>query len=133
MLDLDLRLCILGTTSEPFGDPEKCFWGLFVPVRQGGRALALTGPQAIGAVFGVVLAHEVTADDGQMISHVWDRLMQRAPITTIAGTIGFATVTVAHLLNALDRHPRLDPYAGFGFAVIRRADHMPRTQEASQC
>ncbi|MFH5209251.1 hypothetical protein ACHIPZ_13755 [Antrihabitans sp. NCIMB 15449] len=80
--------------------------------------MALTGPQAIGAVFGVVLVHEVTADEGQMISHLWDRMMSRAPVTTIVCTVGFAAVTTAHLINALDRYPRLDPYAGFGFAVI---------------
>ncbi|MBJ8342792.1 hypothetical protein JGU71_28270 [Antrihabitans sp. YC3-6] len=80
--------------------------------------MALTGPQAIGALVAGAALHEVTCDPDQLISHAFDRALERAPITTIAITIGFATVTTAHLLNALDRYPRLDPYAGFGFAVL---------------
>jgi hypothetical protein len=80
--------------------------------------MALTGAQAISALFAGAALHELTSDDDQLISHVFDRLLERAPVTTIAVTLGFVSVTTAHLLNALDRHPRLDPYAGFGFAVI---------------
>ncbi len=82
--------------------------------------MPLTGPQAIGAVIGVIAAHEVTAADGQLISHVWDRWMAERPVLTITATVAGAAITVAHLCNGFEYAgiERLDPYAGFGFAAL---------------
>ena len=81
---------------------------------------ALTGREAILGTFGFIGGHELTAAQGQLISHVFDEWMARHPVVTVVATFAFANITAAHLCNILHqpRLHRLDPYAGFGYAVL---------------
>lgn len=82
--------------------------------------MALTGAQAIGAVVGIAFVHEVTCDEGELISNLWDEWMMRRPVITTILTIAFVNITAAHLCNAMDRPhlARFDPYSGFGYPLL---------------
>lgn len=60
----------------------------------------------------LVLTHEFVCPPGELLSDGVDRGLQKHPVLVY----GFTAVTVAHLLNWLP--PKLDPYAGFGHAVL---------------
>lgn len=68
----------------------------------------VSGEQAVAALVGIALAHEVLADRGQLLSNAYDRWLEKYPIVTWTVT----TVTVLHLLNVLP--PTIDPYARIG-------------------
>ena len=51
-----------------------------------------------------VLAYELMAEDGELLSHQVDRWLEAHPVLTSAAV----TITAAHLLNILPQ--RLDPW-----------------------
>ncbi|WP_425298862.1 DUF7427 family protein [Nocardia cyriacigeorgica] len=64
----------------------------------------LTARQAWILLFGITLAHELTARPGELLSEEVDRQL----IAHRWATIGFGAVTVAHLYNLLPEP--VDPY-----------------------
>jgi hypothetical protein len=58
----------------------------------------------VALVAGVV-AYEIYAEDGELLSHQVDRWLEEHPILTWTVTV----FTAAHLLNVL--HPYVDPFA----------------------
>lgn len=76
-------------------------------------ARALTGKQAWAVVFGLVIAHELTCAEGQLLSEEVDRALAKHPVLVY----GFTLLTVAHLLNWLPN--RFDPYTVFGSPLSR--------------
>lgn len=60
-----------------------------------------------------VLAYELYADEGELLSEAVDRYLIRRPMLTTA----VALITTAHLLNVIPQ--RYDPYTA-GFIAIRR-------------
>lgn len=59
-------------------------------------------------IFGLVVLHEFTCSDGELLSEEVDRMLQKHPVATYA----FTLVTVAHLLNRLPTS--VDPYRAIG-------------------
>lgn len=60
-----------------------------------------------------VIAYELKADDGELLSEAVDRYLVRRPVLTTA----IIVMTAAHLANAIPE--RLDPYTAT-FTAIRR-------------
>jgi hypothetical protein len=60
-----------------------------------------------------VLAYEILAPTDELLSYGCDRYLQAHPWLTRA----FIGVTALHLLNAIPGY--LDPYHGFGVAILR--------------
>jgi len=95
--------------AESFPDTRRRtveLFTLYERIRPADRAWA-------ALVFGV-LAYEVMAKDGEMMSHSYDRWLQRRPVITWGATL----LTVSHLLNLLPE--RLDPFT-WGWKITRGA------------
>lgn len=59
-------------------------------------------------IFGLVVLHEFTCSEGELLSEEVDRMLDKYPLATYA----FTAITVAHLLNWLP--PTIDPYRAIG-------------------
>lgn len=59
-------------------------------------------------IFGLVVLHELTCAEGELLSEEVDRMLDKYPLATYA----FTFLTVAHLLNRLP--PAIDPYRAIG-------------------
>ncbi|MFI5776982.1 hypothetical protein [Nocardia sp. NPDC051570] len=71
----------------------------------------LTGERALIVLAAAVTAYEVAAPENELISHAFDRLLEKHRIAT-----GFAVIyTAAHLLNILP--PRVDLYHRLGRTI----------------
>ncbi|MFE5290142.1 hypothetical protein ACFRAQ_34685 [Nocardia sp. NPDC056611] len=71
----------------------------------------LTGERALIALTIAITAYEIAAPEGQLISHAFDRLLEKHRYAT-----GFAVIyTSAHLLNVLP--PRVDLYHLLGRTI----------------
>ncbi|GAA1598893.1 hypothetical protein [Nocardia ninae] len=71
----------------------------------------LTGERALIGLAVAILAYEIAAPEGQLISHAFDRLLERHRTATT-----FAVVyTAAHILNILP--PRVDLYHAMGTTI----------------
>ncbi|WP_452446542.1 DUF7427 family protein [Nocardia rhizosphaerihabitans] len=64
----------------------------------------LTGKQAWAILFALTVAHEITAQPGELLSEEVDRQL----ISHRWATVAFGAVTVAHLYNVLPT--TVDPY-----------------------
>lgn len=80
---------------------------------------SLTSKQAIAALVAGAFVHELSAKQGQLISHAWDAWMKHPVLTTVV-TFGLFNLTAAHLCNVFERFglTRLDPFAGFGYPAL---------------
>ncbi|WP_456320203.1 DUF7427 family protein [Nocardia terpenica] len=72
-------------------------------VRISGNSM-LTGKQAWALLFAIVVAHEITAKRGELLSEEVDRQLTSHRWATIT----FGALTVGHLYNVVP--PRIDPY-----------------------
>jgi hypothetical protein len=72
----------------------------------------LTSREAWIAIAVVVTVHELTAREGELLSHAVDRGMETHRIATVAA-VG---LTALHLINALPAWA--DPYMGFGYPLL---------------
>lgn len=59
-------------------------------------------------IFGLVVLHEFTCSEGELLSEEVDRMLVKHPVATYA----FTLVTVAHLLNRIPTS--VDPYRAIG-------------------
>lgn len=75
---------------------------------------ALSGKQVIGLIGGIVLYHEFSCDDEQLISDEFHRQRKKHPVTLCSLVI----ITAGHLIK-LWPEP-VDPYSGFGFSLLTK-------------
>lgn len=71
-------------------------------------ARALRARHMWAVIFGLVVLHEFTCAEGELLSEEVDRMLVKHPLATYA----FTFLTVAHLLNRLP--PAIDPYRAIG-------------------
>lgn len=79
----------------------------------------LTGNQAWTVIAATVVAHELTAPQGQLLSHAADNARAKHPIITNA----LIAATALHLLRAIP--VRFDLYAGFGYPLLSALKRRP--------
>lgn len=74
----------------------------------------LSGRDMWLVIAGLVVWHEFTCPDRELLSAVVDRELDKHPVLIY----GFTAVTVAHLLNWLPA--KYDPYVGFGYRLMTK-------------
>lgn len=79
----------------------------------------MTGNQAWATIGALVAIHELTAPQGQLLSHSCDRARAKQRILTDTLIIA----TALHLLRWCP--PHLDIYAGFGYPLLTRIKGRP--------
>lgn len=70
-------------------------------------APVLSGSRMWAVIAGAVAYHELACREGQLLSEVVDRALDKGPVSRLLVTLAVG-VTAGHLLNLLP--PKLDPY-----------------------
>lgn len=78
----------------------------------------LSGEQGVVALIALAALHEALAGDDQLLSHAFDRWLDKYPVLTTTVTVTVAATTVLHLLNRLP--PAIDPYHRIGNYINRK-------------
>jgi hypothetical protein len=76
----------------------------------------ISGRKTWCAILGIVVAHDLLADDGQLLSEIADEWMLAHPWLTRVGVMAVAL----HLINAFEANPKLD-IISLGFVILRKA------------
>ena len=69
---------------------------------------SVTGEQGVAVLVGVALTHELLAQENQLLSHAFDRWLEKHPWLVRVAVV----VTALHLLNLLPNE--IDPFARVG-------------------
>ena len=76
------------------------------------RVLSVPGSRMWSVIAVLVAYHEIVCLEGELLSEVVDRALEKHPVAVRA----FILITAAHLINWLPK--KLDPY--YGLAVITK-------------